>query len=522
MSSIQHAEEENLMLKRLFDRFAKGAGAKPDFQIPAGNVVPFMPAPTRLPHAEPPAEDYPVNCLSPGLRKVVEAIANMTQAPSAIAAQSVLSVVSLAFASRVKVETLGSPANASCFFVLIALSGERKSAADKLAMDGINRTVLEIRAEHERALQEHKQLVSGLERGEERPPQPVCPSFLVTEPTIEGAYKAIDSEAGILGWFTDEAASFWGGHSMSKEKQALTCGTLSKFWDGSFSVRPRASQAGDGFVPPTPTTVNLMFQPILIPGTYGDEFLVSQGLLARMLPAWPQSRMGTRRYKPNDAGDRATVNAFQNASADALRDTLAATAERMLTLSDGARTVCIAFHDRIEAQLGPGKPASDISGFASKAPEHACRLAAVMTVFEDSGATSVSREMMKSACTIVEYHLRQYKHLCAAGSNDAAVGHAQNLLAWLLENVSPGQGFATDRILQSGPVGTRNAKTLDQALAILMQYDWVAKLPDGTVIGGKKRRKAYMLNPRARGAPALHVTQDVEPQALRRAAVRGG
>jgi hypothetical protein len=71
-------------------------------------------------------------------------------------------------------------------------------------------------------------------------------------------------------------------------------------------------------------------------------------------------------------------------------------------------------------------------------------------------------------------------------------------------------------------VGTRNAKTLDQALAILMQYDWVAKLPEGTVIGGKKRRKAYMLNPRARGAPALHVTQDVEPQALRRAAVRGG
>ncbi len=307
------------MLKRLFDRFAKGAGAKPDFQIPAGNVVPFMPAPTRLPHTEPPAEDYPVNCLSPGLRKVIEAIANMTQAPSAIAAQSVLSVVSLAFASRVKVETLGSPANASCFFVLIALSGERKSAADKLAMDGINRTVLEIRAEHERALQEHKQLVSGLERGEERPPQPVCPSFLVTEPTIEGAYKAIESEAGILGWFTDEAASFWGGHSMSKEKQALTCGTLSKFWDGSFSVRPRASQAGDGFVPPTPTTVNLMFQPILIPGTYGDAFLLSQGLLARMLPAWPESRMGTRAYRPSDASDRVTVEAFQDASADALR-----------------------------------------------------------------------------------------------------------------------------------------------------------------------------------------------------------
>jgi hypothetical protein len=75
--------------------------------------------------------------------------------------------------------------------------------------------------------------------------------------------------------------------------------------------------------------------------------------------------------------------------------------------------------------------------------------------------------------------------------------HAQKLLDWLRLNVSPGSGFATDLILQTGPVGTRNAKSLDQALAILVQYDWVAKLPENTVIAGKKRRKAYMLNPKA-------------------------
>jgi hypothetical protein len=519
---MQHAVEEKVMLKRLFDRFAKGAGVNPDFEIPAGNVVPFMPAPTRLPHAEPPAEDYPINCLSPGLRRVVEAIANMTQGPSAIAAQSVLSVVSLAFASRTKVETLGSPANAACFFVLIALSGERKSAADKLAMEGVIRTVLEIRAEHQRALLEHEELVSGLERGAERPSEPVCPNFLATEPTIEGAFKAISSGAGFLGWFTDEAASFWGGHSMSKDKQSLTCGILSKLWDGAFFFRPRATQAGDGYVPPTPTTVNLMFQPIMIPSTYGDAFLLNQGLLARMLPAWPQSRMGTRAYKPNDVTDRATLEAFHMASADALRATLADPTERMLPLSDRARAVCIAFHDKIEAQLGPGKPAADISGFASKAPEHACRLAALMTIFEDRDAASIAPDEMKNACTIVEYHLRQYKHLCAAGSNEAAVGHAQTLLDWLLENVSSGKGFATDRILQTGPVGTRNAKTLEQALAILIQYDWVAKLPEGTVIAGKRRRKAYMLNPRARAATTRHTHQDVEPEAPRGTAIRGG
>lgn len=510
------------MLIQLFNRLGKAAGHKPDFRTPPGSVVPVMPAPTPLPHAEPPAEDYPVNCLSPALREVVNAIAGMTQAPTAIAAQSVLSVVSLAFASRAKVETLGSPANAASYFVLIALSGERKSAADNLAMGGINRTVLKIRAEHARAEQEYEQLVSSLPRGEERPLRPVCPSFLVTEPTVEGAFKAIGSRAGFLGWFTDEAAAFWGGHSMSKEKQALTCGNLSKFWDGSFFIRPRASQEGDGYVPPTPTTLNLMFQPILIPDTYGNAFFLHQGLLARMLPAWPQSRMGTRLHKHRTAADRAAVAAFQNASADALRQTLADTTERELTLSDGARDVCIAFHDEVEKQLGPGKWASDISGFASKAPEHACRVAALMTLFEDRHATSIFQDTMKNACGIVKYHLKQYKHLCAAGTNDASVAHAQALLDWLRLNVAPGSGFATDRILQSGQVGTRNAKTLDQALEVLARYDWVARLPEGTVVAGKKRRKAWMLNPRMPAEPGRHETRSVEQVAFLRSAVGGG
>jgi hypothetical protein len=510
------------MLIQLFNRFSKAAGRKPDFQTPPGSVVPIMPPPTRLPHAEPPPEDYPVNCLSPALRRVVDAITGMTQAPTAIAAQSVLSVVSLAYASRAKVETLGSTANAASYFVLIALSGERKSAADNLAMGGINRTVLEIRAEHARAEQEYEQLVSSLPRGEERPLRPVCPSFLVTEPTVEGAFKAIGSRAGFLGWFTDEAAAFWGGHSMSREKQALTCGNLSKFWDGSFFIRPRGTQEGDGYVPPTPTTLNLMFQPILIPDTYGNALFLNHGLLARMLPAWPESRMGTRFYRPSTAADRAAVEAFQTASADALRHTLADLTERKLTLSDGARDVCIEFHDEVEKRLAPGKWAADISGFAGKAPEHACRLAALMTLYEDRDATIVSQDIMTKACGIVKYYLKQYKHLCAAGTNDATVALAQTLLDWLRQNVAPGSGFATDRILQSGPVGTRNARILDQALEVLARHDWVARLPEGTVIAGKKRRKAWVLNPRIPDDRSRHGTNAVEPLAIQRSAVGGG
>lgn len=483
------------MFNRLKTWIGKTSAPKPDFVMPAGSVISPMPEPTALPNSEASAQEYPVDCLSPGIRRIVDAIANKTQGPPAIAAQAVLAAVSLTFGSHTKVKTLGSLANTASYFVLIASSGERKSAADGLAMGGVNDTVLELREEHGQAIERYEQEVADLDRGGKRPPKPVCPNFLVTESTIEGAFKAIASGAGILGWCTDEAASFWGGHSMSKDKQALTAGILSKLWDGAFFIRPRVTQEGDGYVPPTPTTVNLMFQPTLISATYGNPFLLGQGILARMLPAWPESYMGSRKYRPPSAQDLATIDQFQAETAAALRATLADPTERTMDLSDGALTACIKFHDDIEGVLGRGQWAAEVSSFAAKGPEHACRLAALMTLYEDREATSISAEMMTNACLIVKYYLAQFKYLCIAGKNDTCIAHAQILLDWLRLNVTPAGGFATDRIMQSGPVSTRNAKALDQALAILIQHDWIAKLPDGTVIDRKKRRKAYMMNP---------------------------
>ena len=47
---------------------------------------------------------------------------------------------------------------------------------------------------------------------------------------------------------------------------------------------------------------------------------------------------------------------------------------------------------------------------------------------------------------------------------------------------------------------------MDQALAVLIHHGWIAKLPDGTVIDGKPRRKGYMLSPKAGGTRACSST----------------
>ncbi|MFU8866157.1 MAG: DUF3987 domain-containing protein, partial [Rhodobacterales bacterium] len=293
----------------------------------------------------------------------------------------------------------------------------------------------------------------------------------------------------------DHCPSVWQAVPMAR--LPLTCGLISKFWDGAFFIRPRVTQKGDGYVPPTPTTLNLMFQPNLIPQSFGNEFMLGQGILARMLPAWPESNMGKRRYRRSDPWDDAIVDKFQEVTAKALRNTLEDPTEKMLRLSDGAFKQCVAFHDAVEPELGRGGWAADISSFAAKAPEHACRLAALMTLFEDPEATEISEATMANACGLVKYHLQQFKYLCIAGTNEDAVSHAQKLLDWLKSNLTAGEGFATERILQAGPVPTRRRQTMDKALAILVQHDWIAKLPDGTVVDNKPRRRAYMLNPSA-------------------------
>ncbi len=471
--------------------------SKPNFSVPTGEAAPPPQEPTPLPHAVPPSAAFPIECLTPKLRSAAEAIMRKTQGPAAIAAQSVLSVASLAAASRAKVQTLGSPAPTTAALVTIALSGERKSAADKIARAGIDRVVMRRREEHEVAMASYKSELANIGRGEEKPTAPTSPSFLVTEPTIEGAFKAIATGVGFLGWFTDEAASFWGGHSMSKDQRAKTSGNVSKLWDCDYFFRPRATQEGDGYVPPTATTMNLMFQPTLIRDTYGDEFLIGQGLLARMLPSWPESNMGNRKYRRPSAEDEAAAERFQEEIEAALSATLEDTIEQMLSLSEEALTICIDFHDKIETELGPGGWAADISGFASKAPEHACRLSAIMTLFEDQEVTIISSDVMEAACKLVRYYLAQHKYLCIAATNETEIAHAQILLDWLCRNLEPGEGFATDTILQFGPVHARRAKPLDRTLAILMQYGWVDELPAGTKIAGKRRRKAYRLSPKA-------------------------
>jgi hypothetical protein len=81
----------------------------------------------------PKAAPYPVDALGP-LKRAVEAVHGLTQAPVAIPAQSALAIASLAVQGFAQVETLSGPKPTSLYLLTIAGSGERKSACDGYLM----------------------------------------------------------------------------------------------------------------------------------------------------------------------------------------------------------------------------------------------------------------------------------------------------------------------------------------------------------------------------------------------------
>jgi hypothetical protein len=240
-----------------------------------------------------------------------------------------------------------------------------------------------------------------------------------------------------------------------------------------------------------------MFQPILIREMHSDAFLTGQGILARMLPAWPKSKMGSWKFKRAADAERAAAEHFAAKTGDGLRTTLEDSSEKTLTLSDEAMDICVSFHDDIETKLGPGGWAADLSGFAPSPPEHVCQLSAIMTLFEGPAAKEVLAEVMEKACQIIHYNLNQFRYLCIAATKESTMQAAQRLLDWLRRNLRPGDAFSTERVMQFGPIGTRRSKALSTATDILLKYHWIIQMPPGTKVDGKARKTAYQLNPHA-------------------------
>ena len=466
-----------------------------------------------------PPKAYPVKALGKILAGAVNAIVDQVQCPETIAAQSVLAAAALAVQPHADVAhpANGSRVPISLFVVTVAASGDRKSAADRIALDPVRLREAELIDQcqrdhrdfvnHRDAYQRARDMIIKTFKGDREelgrkiatlgpvPQSPLRPMLIAQDPTLEGLQKQFAVGQPSMGLFSDEGGLFIGGHGMTDDTRLKTSAGLSGFWDGTPVSRLRV---GDGAtsIKGRRLTVHLMVQPGIADGLLENPVLKRQGLLSRILVAAPASIAGTRMQKPLKATTEPALKKYQVLMLKLLRKEQKRAAPSdpslvppQLTLSDQAKKKWIAFADEIELELGSDGHFEPIKAFANKSAEHALRIAAVLQMVEKLDATEISAEVFDRAVVLTRFYLDEALRLYEQGQNSEALVQADKMLKWLHASGKTQVGMG--QICQYGPNSFREVATARRIMQTLADYGWVMPLPIGTKIDAHRYKEAW-------------------------------
>lgn len=469
-----------------------------------------------------PARPFPINALGEVLGDAVRAIVDKTQCPDAIAANSVLGAASMAVQAHadVLIPATRRAKPVSLFLATVAGSGERKSEADHEALWPLRkraetlRFIHEVEIEHfrrahrawkiavERAEKENKSkgreaLEAALKAVGEEPQPPLSPILTCDEPTFEGLRQLYMNGHPSLGLFSDEGGSFVNSHAMREENRLRTVSGFSKLWDGKPLDRIRAD--GAGVLPGRRLALHLMMQPNVSARMLSDETLADQGFLSRLLCAAPASTVGTRFQKglkpETEAGLKrygARLLSILEAPVVMMPKARNALDPRQLAFREAADKRWREYADEVEGRLGPGKEFEPIRGFANKLPEHAARIAAVLTLVEDLHALAIDTETLERAIAIAEFFASEALRLFEASACPPEIRQAEKLLKWLHE-VWHEDLIGLSVIYQLGPASIRDADTAKKAVALLESHGWLVKESGSARVSGKSVRHAWRI-----------------------------
>lgn len=486
-----------------------------------GNTPPYEPLPP-----EPIVEDipegiaFPLEAMGP-LREATLAIAEITQAPLALCAQSILAATAVAVQSHLDCEGLDGARKPSALFVLsVAQSGERKSSADRLAMKPIKDHEKAQRALYQEAFFKWKNSHELWERSRadilkskknpqdkqyeletlgQEPKPPYEPILVCEEPSYQALQKLLERSRPSIGLFSDEGAEFLGGHALRNENRMQTIAGLSRFWDGSDAKRLRVSD-GHSLLTGKRLSMHLMVQPNIALSFLNDPLYQGQGFLSRFLVSYPPSTMGTRYWKEPSAEAYQALEQYCQALSTVLNVELPLNAggdnelqPRVVTLSPEAKAILIGYHDCIEAQLGPFGDFTHIRGFAAKAVEHAVRLATILAGVEDIMVTTLSGNAAERGVELCKYYLSEAQRLFMAGHEDEEAQKAQTLLDWLLNKWSDPHISWAD-ISKYAPAPYRSKSKTEPLLAQLVSKGWLEFTSAPVAIKGHTRKESWQIN----------------------------
>ena len=209
--------------------------------------------------------------------------------------------------------------------------------------------------------------------------------------------------------------------------------------------------------------LHVMVQPVLLRALLSDPLAQGQGLLARCLIAQPESLAGTRMFRDVDPSACNEIQAFHAHMRDLLRrpPTIMDGGDgcelrpRVLPMSTEARALWIEFHDAIEIAQAPGGELEHARAFASKAPEHAARIAGVVQMVSHPDASALRADAMDCGMSAALFYVGEHVRLTGAGIADRHAALLRALLEWM---ASRGATVPHRDVLQRAPRPVRDLK----------------------------------------------------------------
>lgn len=498
-----------------------------------GTVVPLERDRLEIAPALSAAPPFPVEALPAVMRGAVEAIEHHVQAPRSLCAHSILSAAMLCCQglADVRIEGLPAPRPLSLFMLAVAVSGERKSACDDLALISVAKAEAQLRAEHVEEEREYKATHAAFEAEkkkieregkishEERrqrlrdlrePDVPLAPVIRAKEPNLEGLLNLLQIGRGSIGIFTSEGGQFLGGHGMTQESKTRTVTGLSELWDSGSAQRVRARETL--FLNGCRVGISLAAQPRVASALLGDELAKDQGFVGRFLITMPDSRIGFRQIRGTNPLTDERLTGFHTLCRQCLnaglplRDGSRNQLEPpILDLDPDAAVLWRQFAQTVEDGCAPGGPWVPVRSAALKMAENVARIAAILTVFQAPAIiwparitradrvleATVPAETMAAAIAVGSFYLQEALRLTGHAILDPETRAQNDLADWVLEKYGAGGLLAPSFIQRLGPHHLRgDAETVRLRIEALVSFGRLE--PAGRQeIDGKTYRETY-------------------------------
>jgi hypothetical protein len=318
------------------------------------------------------------------------------------------------------------------------------------------------------------------------------------EPTYEGMCRLLAVGQPSIGIFAAEGGQFIGGHGMSDEARLRTAAGLSSAWDGEPIRRVRVGE-GITILPGRRVSLHLMLQLEVANIWLRDPLLIGQGLLSRTLYTAPDSTMGGRLSHDEASGTAAAMARYGARLLEMFERPLPLAgarpnelAPRPLALAPAAAQILRDFANRIETMLTRDGELRPISGIANKLPEHAARIAAVLTLVRNVDAGDIAAIEMAAGIDLVQHYAAEALRLHGGSHVSAELRLAQLALDWLLQHW-PEPAISLPDLYQRGPNAIRDNTTARRVIAIVEEHGWLMRIPEGAVVGGTRRRDAWRI-----------------------------